>query len=160
MNIKFPPHVIQCLNANGFVGEPDHWPFQAIALSNNRAYLLFSHQAGYIVTDNDWELTPMAKAALTASDTTALNGSSMDLTGIKGIARMVCLFPDGSLHWWEGESTVVVQASDGTTWKTLDKWCRELAKKESSIIVKLLGQRKMYTIIRESLTTWGAQFKR
>lgn len=159
MNIKFPQHVIDFLNAKGFKGEPEHWPFQAVALSENRAYLLFSQQAGFIVTDSDWELASMAKVALTAADKTALSGRGMNLENIKGIERMVWLFPDGSLQWLEGDVVKIAQPSDGSTWKTLDTWCVALAKKEASWAAKLLGQRQMYTVMRASLQAWGSQLK-
>lgn len=159
MNIKFPQHVIDFLNAKGFKGEPENWPFQAFALSENRVYLLFSQQAGYIVTDSDWELASMAGVALTAADKTVLSGRGMNLEHIKGIERMVWLFPDGSLQWFEGENMKIAQASDGTTWKVLDVWCKALAKKEGSFMAKLLGQRQMYTVMRASLQAWGSHLK-
>lgn len=159
MNIKFPQHVIDFLNAKGFKGEPENWPFQAVPLSESRVYLLFSQQAGYIVTDSDWELASMAKVALTPADKAALSGRGMNLENIKGIERMVWLFPDGSLQWREGESIKIAQASDGTTWTTLERWCAALAKKESSFFAKLLGQRQMYTVMRASLQAWGSQLK-
>lgn len=159
MNIKFPQHVIDFLHAKNFKGEPEHWPFQAFALSENRVYLLFSQQAGYIVTDSDWEFSSMAKVALTAEDKTVLNGRGMNLENIKGIERMVWLFPDGSLQWFEGDSIKIAQASDGTTWTILDTWCKALAKKETSFIAKMLGQRQMYTVMRASLQAWGSHLK-
>lgn len=159
MNIKFPQHVIDFLNAKGFQGEPEHWPFQAVALSESRVYLLFSQQAGFIVTGSDWELTSMAKVALTPADKTALSGRGMNLENIKGIEKMVWLFPDGSLQWREGDNIKIAQASDGSTWSTLDEWCTALAKRESSFSAKLLGQRQMYSVMRASLQAWSSHLK-
>lgn len=160
MNITFPKHVIDFLQSKGFIGEPEHWPFQAIALSGSRVYLLFSPQAAFIVTNSDWELMPMAKVALTSDDNATLRGRAMNLTNIKGIAKVVRLFPDGSLQWNENGSIKIAQVFDGSTWTTLDKWCAALSKKESSILTKILGQRQMYTVMRTSLQAWGAQLKK
>lgn len=159
MNIKFPQHVIHFLQSKGFTGEPEHWPFQAIALSESRVYLLFSPQAAFIVADSDWELMPMAKVALTPDDNAILRGRAVNLANIKGIAKVVWLFPDGSLQWLESGSKKIAQVCDGSTWTTLDKWCAALSKKESSIITKIVGQRQMYTVMRASLQAWGSQLK-
>lgn len=160
MNIKFPQHVIAYLNSKGFAGDPEHWPFKPVALSENRVYLLFSNQAGFIVTDSDWELASMGNVALTHPDKLSLGGRGMNLENIKGIGHSVWLFPDGSLQWTEGDKIKVAQPSDGSTWTTLDAWCAALAKKESSFFAKLLGQRQLYTVMRASLQAWGAQLKK
>ena len=160
MNIQFPQHVIAYLSSQGFTGNPENWPFKPVALSENRAYLLFSNQAGFIVTDSDWELASMGKVALTHHDKLALGGRGMNLENIKGIGRTVWLFPDGSLQWLDGETIQVAQPSDGSTWTTLDAWCAALAKKESSFFAKLLGQRQLYTVMRASLQAWGSQLKK
>lgn len=159
MNITFPPHVVDFLRTKGFTGPSENWPFQAIALSENRAYLLFSFNAGYIVTDSDWELSPMAKVALTPADKNGLSGRKMNLESIKGIEKIVWLFPDGSLQWMEGERIQTAQINDGSTWKALDAWCAALAKKENSFWSKLLGQRQMYTVMRVSLQAWSSHLK-
>lgn len=159
MNIKLPTHVVEFLQSKGFTGEPDSWFFQATALSDNRVYLSFSPQVAFSVSGSQWELMPMAKVALTLDDNTMLRGRAVNLTNIKGIGKMVWLFPDGSLQWLEGDNINISQASDGSTWDTLDTWCAALSKKERSIVTRLLGQRQLYTVMRTSLQNWGSQLK-
>lgn len=159
MKIEFPQHVVEDLRSQGFFGDPEHLPFQAKGLSEGRAYLIFSWQIAYVVTDSDWERASMATVALTDKDKETMAGRCINLENIKGIERAAWLFPDGSMQYADAEGIKTTQYGDGTTSEIVEGWCNSLAEKESSWTSKLMGQRQMYTSMRIALSTWLTHLK-
>ena len=111
-----------------------HWTFSAKELSSQRAYISFPLNIGFCVTNNTWEHVCMAKACLLPSDYTALRARKIELQHIKGIAKTVWLFSDGSMQWLEKGKRTCTSITNGSTQKTLAQWDAALAKKEDGTI--------------------------
>lgn len=151
MNIELPNHVIDILTARGLKGDPNDWKFKAARLSNERVYMWFTCNEGFVIENGAWAQICMAGAAFTETDEKTLYCTTLPLSTFSDPGADVTVYQDGSLSWVHNGIRKTADWRDNEALDRIGAWRGPVINKSRSFWIRITGRSIIYIQLNEAL---------